>query len=102
MLSKAALFIALSLAASPLPVHAKCRCECVDGKVTTLCERSNEIAPRCPSRICRTSPPAVRPIKPPRIPPLGVEECRRERVYDPTVRRYEWKEVCRAAAPARP
>ena len=44
--------------------------------------------------VCAMVPPAVRPIQPLALPPLGTSQCSQRQVLNPTTRQYEWRSVC--------
>lgn len=73
---------------------ASCRCQCVDGEMQPLCTSSIDIPPICAMTGCLLAPPAVAPIRPMPLPPLGTSECAQHQVFDPATRRYEWRTVC--------
>ena len=79
---------------APSPAAAACSCECVNGQEVALCDSALDIPPSCGTRVCPISPPAVRPVDPITLPPLGTEICTNEQVYNPATGRYEWAEVC--------
>jgi hypothetical protein len=95
ILSSLVLVIAAGVVLAPNPGYAACECRCVNGQVTALCESANDLRPICSPQICGIVPHAVRPVDPPRIPPIGTRNCRSEQVRNPGTGRYEWQEVCR-------
>jgi hypothetical protein len=63
--------------------------------VRAICERTTDLPPICPPRVCPIVPPAVEPIQTPRLPPVGTQSCRQVQVLNESTRRYEWRTVCR-------
>lgn len=74
--------------------RASCVCRCIDGEMQPLCESSIDVPPICPLTICALVPPAVTPIQPLVVPPVGTSQCSQRQVLNPTTRRYEWRNVC--------
>jgi hypothetical protein len=90
------LIVAFLLALLPMTASAACSCECVNGRVQVLCDRSTDFAPICSPRMCPTTPPSMRPMDElPPLPPLGTTNCKREQVWNEQKGIYEWKTVCR-------
>ena len=74
--------------------QAACVCRCIDGEMQPLCESSVDVPPICPVTVCAMVPPAVRPIQPLGLPPLGTSQCSQRQVLNPATRQYEWRSVC--------
>ncbi len=74
--------------------HASCVCRCVEGHMRALCSTTLDIPPICPATICVIPPPAIAPLKPARIPPLGTFQCEQRQVLNPATQQYEWHQVC--------
>lgn len=89
------LIVAFLLALLPLAAGATCTCECVNGRVQVLCDRSTDLAPICSPRICPIPTPSVRPLEPLTLPPLGTTRCKREKVWNDAKQAYEWQTICR-------
>jgi len=77
------------------PSHASCTCECVNGEVVPICTSSIDMEPICSPRMCPQTTPSIKPINPPRIPPIGTRDCDMVQVYNPRTRRYEWQQICK-------
>ena len=90
----AVLFVGLLLTAGRA-ADAACSCRCVNGSMQAICSSSLDIPPICPTTLCGITPPSVRPISPPVIPPIGTQNCRKKQVQNPYTGRYEWKTLCR-------
>jgi hypothetical protein len=75
--------------------QARCVCRCVNGNMEPICSSSLDIPPVCPATLCGITPPSVRPISPPVIPPIGTRNCRKEQVQNPYTGIYQWKTICR-------
>ncbi|HEY4986769.1 MAG TPA: hypothetical protein VII39_09130 [Bradyrhizobium sp.] len=73
---------------------ASCACRCVDGEMQPLCTSSIDLPPICPMTTCALTPPAIRPIQPPQLPPLGTTQRSQHQVFNPAARRYDWQTVC--------
>ena len=89
----ATLLVGLAWMVAPTSASAACSCECVNGQAVPLCESSLDIPPPC-MRLCPMTPPAVKPLDPITLPPLGTDTCSMEQVYNADLGRYEWAEVC--------
>lgn len=89
------LIVFLLFAFTVTVAHAACRCACVNGSVQTICERSYDIRPVCVPRMCPMTPPSVRPIQKPMVPPIGATRCRQYQVLNPYTGQYEWRTLCR-------
>jgi len=74
---------------------AACVCRCVDGAMQPLCESSIDLPPMCPATSCALAPPAVAPIQPSVLPPLGATRCSQRQVLNPASNQYEWRTICR-------
>lgn len=74
---------------------ADCYCTCINGQNQPICEKSYEVKPVCPPKVCRVEPPSVKPINPPTVPPVGTRNCFQEMVWDHNYNKYVWKQVCR-------
>jgi hypothetical protein len=74
--------------------QAACVCRCVDGAMQPLCDSSIDLPPVCPAAVCAIPPPAIKPIQPLAIPPLGTSQCSPRQVVNPNTRRYEWISIC--------
>lgn len=77
----------------PARAHAACTCSCVGGQMQAICTSTLDIRPPCLG-ICPIAPPAVRPIAPLGIPPIGTSSCGPEQVLNPYTHRYEWRQIC--------
>jgi hypothetical protein len=73
---------------------ASCVCRCVDGEVQPLCDSSIDLQPICAPTVCALAPPAIAPIQPSVLPPLGTSRCSRRQVMNPATSRYEWRTIC--------
>ena len=82
------------IAFAALGANAKCSCACVNGKHVSVCSSSIDVPAICGSRICPITPPSVKPIDRPRVPPIGTKSCTNKQVYNREERKYEWKEIC--------
>jgi hypothetical protein len=74
--------------------EGSCACQCVDGEMQPLCTSSIDVPPICAMTVCSLAPPSVAPIQPMPLPPLGTSECAQHQVFNPAIRRYEWRTVC--------
>ena len=88
-------YLAILFVLFTLPAEAACVCRCVGGTVQAICSSPLDIRPICPPRICPFTPPSTRPIVPPVVPPIGTRRCFLRQVYDPYIRRYVWRRLCR-------
>jgi hypothetical protein len=75
-----------------VPAFAMCTCECVDGAPQVLCDRSEEAAPLCPSRVCPPVPFSTPPRR--RPPPTGASACKPVQMLNPLTETYEWRQLC--------
>lgn len=87
--------LALSaLAAMASPAGARCVCRCVNGAVEPICESPLDLPPICSLQVCPLVPPAVTPIAPLTIPPVGTTSCQMQQVLNPVTGQYEWRQLC--------
>lgn len=77
------------------PSQAVCECVCINGVEQSVCTSSIDIPALCGVRLCPMAPPALSPLDPPVVPPVGTSHCQSEQVYNEYTRRYEWQMVCR-------
>ena len=93
VLTASALLLLLGL--TPRPVDAACVCQCVDGRVTPICQSAIDRKPICAPQICPIVPPSIKPIMPPTIPPIGAKDCEMKQVWNAKSYQYEWRKICR-------
>ncbi len=87
--------LALSaLAGMASRADARCVCRCVNGAVEPICESPLDLPPICSLQICPLVPPAVTPIAPLTIPPVGTTSCQMQQVLNPATGQYEWRQLC--------
>ena len=68
-----ALFVGLI---SSTDVEAKCSCQCVNGRMQSVCTSPGDLLPaNCPMTACTMTGPTVLPIQPPQPPPPGTSVC---------------------------
>lgn len=79
---------------SPNSQVGSCACRCINGSVQYLCRNSYDIRPACPSTVCPTPLPSVRPVNKPIVPPIGSKSCSYEEVYSQAKNAYEWTQLC--------
>jgi hypothetical protein len=89
-----ALLALSALAGRANPADARCVCRCVNGAVEPICESPLDLPPICSLQICPLVPPAVTPIAPLTIPPVGTTSCQMQQVLDPATGQYEWRQLC--------
>jgi len=71
-----------------------CECKCVNGTVRAICSSSIAIAPICSPNVCPIIQPSLKPIATPQVAPVGTNQCSLQQVYNSTVNKYEWKNLC--------
>lgn len=84
----AVLFLLLGIANE---AKAACQCNCINGRMQSLCSSSLDVPAMCVG-VCPIAPPSIKPIKVPRIPPIGASFCNQEQVLRNG--QYVWEEVC--------
>jgi hypothetical protein len=74
-LNVAAVVFAIGLIYPP-EAQAKCHCQCVNGRMQSICSNSGDLLPaNCPMMACPMTGPAIVPIQPPQPPPAGTSVC---------------------------
>ncbi len=91
----AAAVVGATLLCLPRPASAACVCRCINGIAQPLCTSPTDLLMLCPLMVCPAVPPAIVPVDPPLLPPVGTSYCEPQRVLNPDVSRYEWRQVCR-------
>lgn len=88
------LLVVLTAGVAVAQKTSSCRCACVNGEVKALCSSSIDVPPVCAPRVCAIVMPSVKPVEPPRVPPVGTSKCTLKQVYNERTKKYEWKSVC--------
>jgi hypothetical protein len=79
------------------PASASCRCECVEGKVQSICESSLDVRTSCTFKECPHMFPSQKPLgdeHSPLVPPNGTSHCESKRVWNEEKKDYEWRKLC--------
>jgi hypothetical protein len=85
-------FVIVASAFFTVAAHAKCVCQCVEGRLQPRCTTSIDIPPACPLSVCEMTPPSIAP--PMQVPPVGGSQCSQRQVLNPSTRQYESRVVC--------
>jgi hypothetical protein len=85
-------FVIVASAFFTVAAHAKCVCQCVEGRLQPRCTTSTDIPPACPLSVCEMTPPSIAP--PMQVPPVGGSQCSQRQVLNPSTRQYESRVVC--------
>jgi hypothetical protein len=92
-----AIGVAAVLLAFGGPASAACSCQCVDGKVQSICESSLDPHTSCEFKLCERPMPGQKPLEDHSIlvPPTGTSHCESKQVWNEEKREYEWRKLCR-------
>jgi hypothetical protein len=69
-----------------------CICLCVDGDLQPVCDSPLDLQPICGYEMCGNPPPALKPLEPIQLPPLGTSKCGLKQVKIGGV--WQWVSIC--------